>query len=70
MTFVLKSFYFTIWVKGILSKYIGAWLLAEGAVILSGNITYYVTSKNSNMNRRIFDLKPRESTQFLFVFPL
>jgi len=36
MAFVLKSFYFTIWVKGILSKYIGAWLLAEGAVILSG----------------------------------
>ena len=42
MAFVLKSFYFTIWVKGILSKYIGAWLLAEGAVILSGNITYYL----------------------------
>ena len=38
MGFVLKSFYFTIWAKTILSKYIGVWLLAEGAVILSGNI--------------------------------
>merc|ERR1712141_31448 len=36
MGFVLKSFYFTIWAKAILSKYIGVWLLAEGAVILSG----------------------------------
>ena len=36
MPFWKMSFYYTIWVKGILSKYIGAWLLAEGAVILSG----------------------------------
>ena len=36
MPFWKMSFYFTIWVKGILAKYIGAWLLAEGAVILSG----------------------------------
>ena len=37
MPFLKMSFYYTIWVKGILAKYIGAWLLAEGAVILSGN---------------------------------
>lgn len=36
MPFLKMSFYYTIWVKGILAKYIGAWLLAEGAVILSG----------------------------------
>lgn len=34
--FLAKSFYFSIWVKVILAKYISAWLLAEGAVILSG----------------------------------
>ena len=36
MPFWKMSLYYTIWVKGILAKYIGAWLLAEGAVILSG----------------------------------
>ena len=36
MPFLKMSLYYTIWVKGILAKYIGAWLLAEGAVILSG----------------------------------
>lgn len=34
--FFVKSFYFSIWVKVILAKYISAWLLAEGAVIMSG----------------------------------
>ena len=38
MPFLKMSFYFTIWVKAILAKYIGAWLLAEGAVIISGEI--------------------------------
>ena len=36
MPFLKMSFYYTIWVKAILAKYIGAWLLAEGAVIISG----------------------------------
>jgi hypothetical protein len=40
MPFLKMSFYYTIWVKGILAKYIGAWLLAEGAVILSGKYFY------------------------------
>merc|ERR1712141_583773 len=31
-----KSIYFAAWAKIILAKYISAWLLAEGAVILSG----------------------------------
>ena len=39
MPFLKMSFYYTIWVKAILAKYIGAWLLAEGAVIISGNTT-------------------------------
>lgn len=34
--FLTKSLYFSVWVKIILAKYISAWLLAEGAVILSG----------------------------------
>ena len=34
--FLRKSLYFSLWVKIILAKYISAWLLAEGAVILSG----------------------------------
>ncbi len=34
--FIKKSFYFSIWVKIILAKYIAAWLLSEGTVILSG----------------------------------
>ena len=32
----MKSIYFAGWVKIILAKYVSAWLLAEGAVILSG----------------------------------
>ena len=36
MGFFKKSLYFSVWVKIILAKYISAWLLAEGAVILSG----------------------------------
>ena len=48
MPFVKMSFYYTIWVKGILAKYIGAWLLAEGAVILSGkHINKIQASQNS-----------------------
>lgn len=31
-----KSFYFSLWAKIILAKYISAWLFAEGTVILSG----------------------------------
>ena len=54
MGFVLKSVYFTIWAKTILSKYIGVWLLAEGAVILSGNIVY--------LNRVIDCLSNTQST--------
>jgi len=34
--FLTKSLYFSAWVKIILAKYVSAWLLAEGAVILSG----------------------------------
>jgi len=34
--FLKKSFYFSLWCKIILAKYISAWLLSEGAVILSG----------------------------------
>ena len=34
--FLKKSIYFAAWAKIILAKYISAWLLAEGAVILSG----------------------------------
>ena len=34
--FLRKSLYFSLWVKIILAKYISAWLLSEGAVILSG----------------------------------
>ena len=36
MGFLKKSIYFAAWAKIILAKYISAWLLAEGAVILSG----------------------------------
>ena len=36
MSFFKRSLYFSIWVKVILAKYISAWLLSEGALILSG----------------------------------
>lgn len=36
MGIVKKSFYFSLWVKVILAKYISLWLLSEGTVILSG----------------------------------
>jgi len=36
MNFFKRSLYFSIWVKIILAKYISAWLLSEGALILSG----------------------------------
>jgi hypothetical protein len=32
-----KIFFFSLWVKVILAKYISLWLLAEGTVILSGD---------------------------------
>ena len=34
--FLKKTLFFSLWVKIILAKYISAWLLSEGAVILSG----------------------------------
>jgi lysophospholipid acyltransferase 5 len=36
MPFLKMSFYYTIWVQGEAARYIGGWLLAEGAVIISG----------------------------------
>ena len=34
--FLKRSFYFYVWVKVILAKYIAAWLLAEGACVIAG----------------------------------
>lgn len=36
MNFVVRSFWFSLWSKVILAKYIAAWLFAEGASTLSG----------------------------------
>ena len=35
-----KVLLFSLWVKVILAKYISLWLLAEGTVILSGNLVF------------------------------
>lgn len=36
MNFFVRSFWFSLWSKVILAKYIAAWLFAEGASTLSG----------------------------------
>ncbi|XP_040568096.1 lysophospholipid acyltransferase 5 [Lepeophtheirus salmonis] len=45
MNFWSQSFWYSCWVKGILSKYIGVWLFSEGAFVLSG-LSY--NGKDSN----------------------
>eukprot|EP00096_Caligus_rogercresseyi_P011555 TRINITY_DN4564_c0_g1_i1.p1 TRINITY_DN4564_c0_g1~~TRINITY_DN4564_c0_g1_i1.p1 ORF type:complete len:465 (-),score=102.20 TRINITY_DN4564_c0_g1_i1:281-1675(-) len=36
MGFLRQSFWYSVWVKGILAKYIAVWLFSEGAFVLSG----------------------------------
>lgn len=36
LNIVTQSIHFWFWVKAILSKYIAAWLFAEGACVISG----------------------------------
>jgi len=43
MGFFRKSLFFTLWSKIILAKYISMWLLAEGTVIISGNVIESIT---------------------------
>lgn len=63
MGFFVRTFWFSVWVKIILAKYIAAWLFAEGSCIVSGlsyNGTDEVTKETkwngmANVRLRLFE---------------